>query len=66
MKKMQMGKSASEGRERGRDITLMLVMIGGLTCPFAKHPCGAPNGEGILLSAFLRDGGVELPSQGFA
>ena len=35
------------------DLSLMLVVIGVMTCPFAKHPCGAPKGDGILLSAFL-------------
>ena len=38
------------------DLSLMLVVIGVMTCPFAKHPCGAPKGDGILLSAFLWDG----------
>jgi hypothetical protein len=26
-----------------RRLTLVVVMIGELTCPFAKHPCEVPN-----------------------
>jgi hypothetical protein len=37
-----------------RDLTLVAVIIGVLTCP-------SPNGEGILLSAFLCDVGVGFP-----
>lgn len=33
-------------------------LIGGTVCPFAQHPCGAPKGEGILLTLFLCEGVV--------
>ncbi len=37
-----------------RNLSLIGVIIGMLTCP-------SPNGEGILLSAFLDDVGVGFP-----
>jgi hypothetical protein len=30
--------------------------IGVSVCPFAKHPCGAPKGDGMVTSPFLRGG----------
>ena len=46
------------GESGGKDLTLAAVMIGVMTYP-------SPEGEGILLSAFLCDGVVEFPSQRF-
>jgi len=49
--------AANERRLRSaRRLTLVAVMIGVLTCPFAKHPCGAPTGEGMGTVPFLVDG----------
>ena len=37
-----------------RDLTLVAVMIGVMTCP-------SPTGEGMGLTSFLCDGGVQFP-----